>query len=325
MLKLYNIVSEESPYIPLQDITILQSELDRKALAKLNKKLKRDPATGLVTNYDELELPFKRDEIMAQFVSYAVGCMLGRYSLDKEGLILANAGDTLGEYAERVGKPEAEWTFAPDADGILPVLAGDFFEDDIVGRFRAFLLAAFGEAHFSENLAFVEECLGHDIRKYFVKYFYKDHVKRYKKRPIYWLFSSPKGHFQALVYLHRYTPDTVNQLLNDYLRPYVDKLEARRAAAVRVQDNAASSSRDKVAADRTIKDCDAALADCRAYERDTLYPLALRRLPLDLDDGVLVNYNKLGDAVLTVSGLNDKKKRKQVEGFEWVAFEWGEK
>ena len=315
--------------VKLEGLTIYNDIIDSDKLTKLNKKLRRDPTTGLVTNYNEIELPFKRDEIMAQFVSYAVGCMMGRYSLDKEGLILANAGDTLREYTERVGKQEVEWTFAPDADGILPVLAGDFFEDDIVGRFRAFLLAAFGEAHFSENLAFVEECLESkedksvDIRKYFTRYFYKDHVQRYKKRPIYWLFSSPAGHFQALVYLHRYTPDTVNRLLNDYLRPYVDKLEARRAAAVRVQDDAVSSGRDKVAADRTIKDCDAALADCRAYERDTLYPLALRRLPLDLDDGVLVNYNKLGDAVLTVPGLNDNKKRKQVEGFGWVEFEWG--
>jgi hypothetical protein len=96
--------------IPLQDITILQQELDRKALAKLNKQLKRDPATGLVTNYDELELPFKRDEIMAQFISYAVGCMLGRYSLDKEGLILANAGDGIREYRDKVGKEEKDWT-----------------------------------------------------------------------------------------------------------------------------------------------------------------------------------------------------------------------
>ncbi|TXF86311.1 BREX-1 system adenine-specific DNA-methyltransferase PglX [Neolewinella aurantiaca] len=320
-IKSFDLQEEYDLNVPLQDITILQQELDRKALAALNDQLKRDPDTGLVTNYDELELPFKRDIIMQQFVSYAVGCMLGRYSLDKEGLILANAGDTLQEYAEKVGKGEAEWTFAPDEDGILPVLAGEYFPDDIVGRFRVFLRAAFGEAHFVENLAFVEECLGKDIRSYFVKDFYKDHVKRYKKRPIYWMFQSPGKHFRALVYLHRYQPDTVGRLLNDYLRPFIDRLTTERDNAQQVKDDAGSTAAAIAQARKTIEYANAALRDCEAYQKDLL-ELARRRIPLDLDDGVLVNYNKMGDAVETITGVNDAKGRKKVMGFDWVEWEW---
>jgi len=300
---------------------IFQSLLDVEELEKLNDKLKRDPATGLVTNYDELELPFKRDVILQQFVSYAVGCMLGRYSLDKEGLILANAGDTLKEYAEKVGKGEAEWTFAPDEDGILPVLAGEYFPDDIVGRFRVFLRSAFGEAHFVENLAFVEECIGKDIRSYFVKDFYKDHVKRYKKRPIYWMFQSPGKHFRALVYLHRYQPDTVGRLLNDYLRPFIDRLTTERAGAQQVKDDAGSTAAASNAATKTIEYANQALRDCEAYQKDLL-ELARRRIDLDLDDGVLVNYNKMGDAVEVITGVNDAKGRKKVAGFDWVEWVW---
>jgi hypothetical protein len=310
------------PSQEIEDITILQQELDRKALAKLNKKLKRDPVTGLVTNYDELELPFKRDVILQQFISYAVGCMMGRYSLDKEGLVLANAGDTLVQYAEKVGKEKEAWTFAPDEDGILPVLAGEYFSDDVVGEFRKFLRAAFGEAHFVENLAFVEECIGKDIRSYFVRDFYKDHTQRYKKRPIYWMFQSPGKHFRALVYLHRYRPDTVGRLLNDYLRPYIDRLNTERHNAQAVVDDAGSSASASNAARKTIETANAAIRDCEVYQKDLL-ELARQRIDLDLDDGVLVNYNKMGGAVEVITGVNDVKGRKKVRGFDWVDWDWG--
>ena len=130
-------------------------------------------------------------------------------------------------------------TFMPDTDNVIPIVDGDWFEDDIVARFRQFLRAAFGEQHFEENLRFVTESLGvKDLRDYFVKSFYKDHVQRYKKRPIYWLFSSPKGSFNALIYMHRYTPSTVSTVLNEYLREFKAKLgsslqqQERLAAAV---------------------------------------------------------------------------------------------
>ena len=131
-----------------------------------------------------------REDLMTDLVSYAVGCMFGRYSLDEPGLILADQGATVHDYLAKVPSPR----FAPDKDNAIPVVEGDWFEDDIVAKFRQFLRAAFGERHFEENLRFVAESLGvKDLRDYFVKSFYKDHVQRYKKRPIYWLFSSPEG------------------------------------------------------------------------------------------------------------------------------------
>jgi hypothetical protein len=321
-ISLYGLSNILDTRVDLQDITILQNELDRKALAKLNTQLKRDPTTGLVTNYDELELPFKRDVILQQFISYAVGCMMGRYSLDKEGLILANAGDTLTEYAEKIGKEAKDWAFAPDEDGIIPVLQDDFFDDDIVNRFEVFLRTTFGDDHYSENLDFVEECIGKDIRSYFLKDFFDDHVKRYKKRPIYWIFVSPGGHFRALVYLHRYRSDIISRLLNDYLRDYVRKLEAARGNAIVTKSDERLAVSIRTDADKNIQRYEAALLDCREYATNILQPLAARKLELDLDDGVLVNYNKMGKAVEMITNMNDAKGRKKVMAFDWVDFDW---
>ena len=132
---------------------------------------------------------------MAAFLSYAVGCMMGRYSLDHPGLILANAGDSyVANFLEKVNSPQEELTFAPSEDGIIPVLDGEWFEDDIVARTREFLRATFGEATLRENIRFIEDSLGKDLRKYFLTDFYKDHLQTYKKRPIYWMVQrSPEG------------------------------------------------------------------------------------------------------------------------------------
>ncbi|MBW7886074.1 MAG: BREX-1 system adenine-specific DNA-methyltransferase PglX [Caldilineaceae bacterium] len=158
-----------------------------------------------------------RADTMREFVSYAVGCMFGRYSLDKPGLILANQGETVEDYVRKVtgGAHTDQIRFMPDRDNVLPILEGEWFEDDIAGRFKRFLRVTFGDEHYAENLAFLEDALGRDIRSYFLRDFYDDHVKRYQKRPIYWLFSSPKGSFNALIYMHRYRPDTVSVVLND--------------------------------------------------------------------------------------------------------------
>ena len=199
------------------------------------------------------------------------------------------------------------------------MLDDEWFEDDIVGQFYAFLKVSFGERDFARNLKFLEEQLGKDLRKYFVKDFYKDHIKRYKKRPIYWLFSSPQGHFQALVYLHRYTPDTINLLLNHYLREFIQKLKAQRSHLQQVQVSGSTAEQNR--ATKRIDELDKMILDCEAYERDILYPLATERIALDLDDGVLVNYNKLGKAVLEVKGLNDAKAKKKVRGFDWIEVE----
>ena len=170
---------------------------------------------------EELEALLLADT-MREFLSYAAGCMFGRYSLDKPGLILANQGDSLTEYLQQVPEP----SFMPNQDNVIPMLDGDWFTDDITERFRQFLRIAFGEAHYEENLAFIEAAMGKDVRKYFLKDFYNDHLRRYKKRPIYWLFSSPKGSFNALIYLHRYRPDTVSVVLQ-YLRDFRKNLAAR--------------------------------------------------------------------------------------------------
>jgi hypothetical protein len=236
---------------------------------------------------------------VAELASYAVGCMLGRYSLDKPGLILADQGATLHDYLAKVPNP----TFIPDTDNVIPIVDGDWFEDDIVARFRKFLRAAFGEQCFEENLRFVTDSLGvKDLRDYFVKSFYEDHCRRYKKRPIYWLFSSPKGSFNALIYLHRYTPSTPSTVLNEYLREYEVKL---RASLEQQERSAASggSPREQAAALKEAERLRKVLTELEEYEHDVLYPLASQQLAIDLDDGVKANYPKFGAALKKIPGL----------------------
>ena len=315
-IDLYDLQDELTPDVPLEEITILQQdEVDRKSLAGFNGSLERDGESGLVSTYEGVELPFKADAVMEQFVSYAVGCMFGRYSLDKPGLVLCNAGDTLEDFLEKVGMEEAALQFVPDDDNVIPVLDEAWFEDDIVGRFKTFLQVTFGEDHFHRNLAFVEASLGKDIRKYFVKDFWKDHLKRYDSRPIYWLFASPKKHFQALVYVHRYTPDTLNRMLNSYVREYIGKLEQHREQ-LRHQ-LVGASARDEARLRKELDKLAVAMKDVQDYETETLYPLAVKRIELDLDDGVYVNINRFGAAIPKVTSLNDVKARKKVKAFDW--------
>jgi hypothetical protein len=265
---------------------------------------------------DELKPEVPEDQItlaradakkdMAAFLSYAVGCMMGRYSPDHPGLILANAGDTLREFLEKVGKPLAELTFAPDEDGIIPVLDGEWFEDDIVARTRDFLRATFGEATLRENLRFIEDSLGKDLRKYFLNDFYKDHLQTYKKRPIYWLVQSPRKGFSVLIYLHRYTRDTMNLVLNRYLRDYQVKLRNRLAHVTELQVTAATA-KAKTEARKEVEKLTKILAECDEWERQTMLPLAQARIELDLNDGVKTNYLKLGEALAPIAGLAAKE------------------
>jgi hypothetical protein len=293
-IEIYGLQDELTPDVPLEDITILKEE----------------------TSIQNGQLAFKASEVFAQFMSYAVGCMFGRYSLDKEGLILANQGETLEDYLLAVRSSGVETTFLPDEDNIIPVLDDEWFEDDIVGRFYAFLKASVGTQNFEKNRAFVEECLGKDIRKYFVKDFYSDHIKRYKKRPIYWMFSSPKGSFNVIIYMHRYTPDTLNRILNGYLVEYraklnnhIEQLDQLMVTGSSVEQTRAEKEKDRVKL---------VLLELQEYERSVLYPLATERIAIDLDDGVLVNYNKFGKAIKEVSGLNDAATKKKVKEFDWI-------
>lgn len=233
-------------------------------------------------------------------VSFAVGCMFGRYSLDEPGLILADQGAALQDYMAKVPFP----TFTPDADNVIPIVDGDWFEDDIVARFRQFLRAAFGDEHFEENLRFVTETLEvKDLRDYFVKSFYKDHVQRYKKRPIYWLFSSPKGSFNALIYMHRYTPSTVSTVLNEYLREYIAKLGSSLQHHERLAAGG-GTPRELAAAQKEVDRLRKVLLELHDYEHDVIYPLASQQITIELDDGVKVNYPKFGAALKKIPGLD---------------------
>lgn len=279
--KLYGLEDEVDSYVPLERVSLNNNS----AFRWPNK------------SQSERDALFVQSAIL-DLVSYSVGCMFGRYSLDEPGLILADQGSTLEDYLARVPNP----TFMPDVDNVIPIVDGDWFEDDIVERFRKFLRVAFGDENFEENVQFVTESLGvKELRDYFVKSFYKDHVQRYKKRPIYWLFSSPKGSFNALIYMHRYTTSTVSMVLNEYLRVYQKKLdvrlnflEGRVAAASGTKENAlASKEAEKI---RVVQ------LELKAYETE-LYKYAQQQIAIDLDDGVKVNHAKFGKVLKSI-GIN---------------------
>jgi hypothetical protein len=248
---------------------------------------------------------------MAAFLSYAVGCIMGRYSPDHPGLILANAGDSLHEFLAKEGKPLSELTFAPDEDGIIPVLDSEWFEDDIVARTRDFLRVTFGDATLSENLKFIEQSLGKDgkpksLREYYTGDFYKDHLQTYKRRPIYWLFSSGKQRaFQCLVYLHRYNEGTLARMRTEYVIPLqgqiaarIDQLEGDKAKAT------STSHRTKIQKEQDkLKKQQGEIA---AFE-EKLKHYADMRISLDLDDGVKVNYAKFGDLLAESKAITGGK------------------
>lgn len=240
--------------------------------------------------------------MLEQFLNYSVGNLFGRYSLDKPNLILANQGETLQDFLKQIPNP----SFLPDEDNIIPVLDEEWFNDDIVGRFKTFIKAAFGKDHFEKNLKYVEEKIEKDIRKYFVKDFYNDHIKKYKKRPIYWMFSSPKGHFKALIYMHRYQPDLCSKMLNDYLQPFINKLEAAKQTSTLLSLREDVSAREKTLALKEVDRLELMIRDCKDYER-TLFTIATQKITIDLDDGVKVNYLKFKDVLIPIKGLEKEE------------------
>jgi len=280
----YGLQDELTPEVPLEEVTLTCNPYYR---------------YGNNKNEEELESLLLADT-MRDLVSYAVGCMFGRYAIEEPGLIMANQGETIEDYLKRIPEP----SFPADDDNVIPMLDGDWFTDDITERFREFLRIAFGEEHYGENLRFVEQALGKDIRKYFLKDFYNDHVRRYKKRPIYWLFSSPKGSFNALIYMHRYQPHTVGTVL-EYLRDFKDeKLKARKNHLEALSISAGASQGEKTKALKEIEKINKTLAELDDYERDVLYPLATEQVEIDLDDGVKTNYPKFGEALKKITGLS---------------------
>jgi type II restriction/modification system DNA methylase subunit YeeA len=199
------------------------------------------------------------------------------------------------------------WNLHPTKTNVIPILDGDWFSDDITAQFRQFLRVTFGEANYQTNLKFIEEAIGKNISKYFQSDFYKDHVKRYKKRPIYWLFSSPKGSFNALIYLHRYRPDTVSIVLNEYLREYRRKLEGKLEHLKQLEVSADVNASQKTKALKEITQLTKIVNELNEFDRTILYPLAIEKVEIDLDDGVKVNYPKFGKALKEIKGLEGKE------------------
>lgn len=279
-IEAYDLQDELTPDVPFKDVSLTCNPFYRYSGKK---------------SEEELEALLLADT-MREFISYAVGCMFGRYSLDKPGLILANQGESLQDYLRQIPNP----SFLPDEDNAIPILDGDWFSDDITERFKKFLRVTFGEEHFAENLAFIESAIGRDIRGYFLKEFYGQHVKMYQKRPIYWLFSSPQGSFNVLIYMQRYTKDTLSVILNRYLREFRGKLAARKSYLEQISISASANPREKTGALKEMEGLNKKLEELRVYERDTLFPLAAQRVEIDLDDGVKVNYAKFGGAVAKI-------------------------
>ena len=244
----------------------------------------------------------KRDEITS-LISYAVGCMFGRYSLDVDGLVLADQGATVDDYLAKVPDPD-HVTFMPDADNVLPITDDEYFDDDIVRYFIDFVRTAYGEETLEQNLAFIAEALGGKgtsrevIRTYFLKDFYKDHCQTYKKRPIYWLFDSGKKNgFKCLVYMHRYQPDLLARIRTDYVHEQQERYSAQIGYA---NDALVSAERgERVRLDKRIKKLNDQLKETIAYE-EKLHHLADQMIKIDLDDGVKVNYAKFQDVLAKI-------------------------
>lgn len=244
----------------------------------------------------------KRDEIIS-LISYAVGCMFGRYSLDVDGLVLADQGATVSDYLAKM--PDSDHvTFMPDGDNVLPITDDEYFDDDIVRYFIDFVRTAYGEETLEQNLAFIAEALGGKgtsrevIRTYFLKDFFKDHCQTYKKRPIYWLFDSGKKNgFKCLVYMHRYQPDLLARIRTDYVH---EQQERYRAQIGYANDALVSAERgERVRLDKRIKKLNDQLKETIAYE-EKLHHLADQMIKIDLDDGVKVNYAKFQDVLAKI-------------------------
>lgn len=247
-----------------------------------------------------------------ELISWAIGVTMGRYSVDVPGLVLADQASSLDDFRDCVAEPRLE----PDDDGIIPVTGGAF-DDDASRRVKAVLRVVFGAADLGDNIEFLTRCLAvkpgsttaefvppvipadpeRALEDYMAKSFAADHQKDYSGRPVYWSLESPKGTFRALIYLHRYTPDTVGQVLTKYAAPFVDRLKAESEAVGRERDavmgNDRKSDRERARIDKRRAEIDAKIAEVQGFIDSVLQPLAQRRIYLDLDDGVRINRLKL--------------------------------
>ena len=286
-IDIYELNDEMDEKVPFEDITLLKKEI----------------------KIEDGKILFNKEEITKQFLSYAVGCIMGRYSIDKEGLIIANSDDVLQCNGSQVIIKDREGNirhsiensrFLPDEFGIIPVTGENVFENDIVIRVFEFVKALYGEKNFDENIRFICEALGQKegesydevLRNYFIKDFYTDHLQRYQKRPIYWFMNSGKKNgFSALIYLHRYEDMSIARVRTEYLITYQEKMENLRNYYEKIAENPDTSSKDRKIADKKLKELYAILKELQEYANDVKHISELK-ISLDLDDGVKVNYEK---------------------------------
>lgn len=281
-IKAYGLEGELKPDVEWKDVSITGNPFYR---YKVDGEVGaagagRPPYQGVP---EELEAKARADA-MRELLSYGMGVLMGRYSLEQEGLILASQGETYKDYIERV---HGAGKILPDDDGIIPAIAldGSIFQDNLLHRMREFLSAAFGNDALPGNLNFIEEALGCGFDKYLTDKFFDDHAKTYRKRPIYWLFESPKGYFRAFAYMHRMTGATAGLIRNKYLLSYIEHLE--RTFVAESAKGAAMNGAER----RRVKEIEKAIADCKAYDL-VLHDIAEKSIAIDLDDGVVVNWAK---------------------------------
>lgn len=274
-IEIYGLQDELTPDVPLDEITILQQ--------------------GEIS-IENGNIVWHDDVIAKQLISYAIGCWFGRYRLDKPGLHIAHPAPTAEEIApyEYTTKAFQTSTFEIDDDGIMPILAADSsFADNACHRVRDFLRIAFGDEDLIDNINWIESALGKSLEAYFAKEFWKDHKKMYQNRPIYWLFSSKKGIFQCLAYMHRMDAYTAERVRSKYLLPHMEWLGNQIADLVAAQGTLTTAQSRTL--DRLRKELD----ECREYH-DRLHVVADHQIAFDLDDGVVVNYAKFGDILAKI-------------------------
>lgn len=291
-IEIYGLQDELTPDVPLDEVTILQ-------------KGEIDIVDG--------EIVWNEGIVIKQLISYLVGCFMGRYSIDKPGLIIASQHQDLSVLGVKVEGIDngATGRIEIDDDGVVPILAGEYFPDDMTVRIEQAIKLIFGEEHFQANLRYIDEKLGKPLREYLFKDFFNDHIdgKMYQKRPIYWMFSSKmgdkrkKGYFKALVYMHRMESDTLSKLHADYVVPYIDKIEQQHIEAedLSLRDDISQVARNK--ARKSAEEYADQIRELKDFEQ-VLVQMASQRLSIDLDDGVRVNYPKFYPLVEPIKGLD---------------------
>ena len=291
-IEIYGLQDELTPDVPLDEVTILQK--------------------GEISIEDG-KIVWHEDVVIKQLISYLVGCFMGRYSIDKPGLIIASQNQDLSALGVKVEGIDngASGRIEIDDDGVVPILAGEYFPDDMTVRIEQAIKLIFGEEHFQANLRYIDEKLGKPLREYLFKDFFNDHIdgKMYQKRPIYWMFSSKmgdkrkKGYFKALVYMHRMESDTLSKLHADYVVPYISKIEQQHIEAedLSLRDDLSQAQRNR--ARKSAEEYADQIRELKEFEQ-VLVQMASQRLSIDLDDGVRVNYPKFYPLVEPIKGLD---------------------